>query len=52
MTGTAAYPVNMQTGYFIAVSITAILLCFLVSLYPARKAALITTSRSLDLKTT
>jgi lipoprotein-releasing system permease protein len=46
-----AYPVNMQAGDFIAVSITAILLCFLVSLYPARKAALIATSRSLDLKT-
>jgi lipoprotein-releasing system permease protein len=46
-----AYPVNMQVGDFIAVSITAILLCFLVSLYPARKAALIATSRSLDLKT-
>ena len=46
-----AYPVNMQAGDFVAVSITAILLCFLVSLYPARKAALIATSRSLDLKT-
>ena len=46
-----AYPVNMQAGDFIAVSITAILLCLLVSLYPARKAALIATSRSLDLKT-
>lgn len=46
-----AYPVNMQTGDFIAVSIMAILLCFLVSLYPARKAALIARSRSLDLKT-
>ena len=46
-----AYPVNMQAGDFITVSITAILLCFLVSLYPARKAALIATSRSLDLKT-
>jgi lipoprotein-releasing system permease protein len=46
-----AYPVNMQTGDFIAVSIMAILLCFMVSLYPARKAALIATSRSLDLKT-
>ncbi len=46
-----AYPVNIQAGDFIVVSITAILLCFLVSLYPARKAALIATSRSLDLKT-
>jgi len=46
-----SYPVNMQAGDFIAVGITAILLCFAVSLYPARKAALIATSRSLDLKT-
>ncbi len=46
-----AYPVNMQAGDFLTVSITAILLCLLVSLYPARKAALIATSRSLDLKT-
>ena len=46
-----SYPIDMQVGDFIAVSITAILLCFLVSLYPARKAALIATSRSLDLKT-
>ena len=46
-----AYPVNMQASDFVAVSITAILLCFLVSLYPARKAALIATRRSLDLKT-
>jgi lipoprotein-releasing system permease protein len=46
-----SYPINMQVGDFIAVSITAIILCFLVSLYPARKAALIATSRSLDLKT-
>jgi lipoprotein-releasing system permease protein len=46
-----AYPIHMQTGDFITVGITAILLCFLVSLYPARKAALIATSRSLDLKT-
>ena len=46
-----SYPINMQAGDFIAVSITAIILCLLVSLYPARKAALIATSRSLDLKT-
>ncbi len=44
-----SYPVNMQVGDFIAVGITAILLCFAVSFYPARKAALIATSRSLDL---
>ncbi|MFZ4524853.1 MAG: ABC transporter permease [Chlorobium sp.] len=46
-----SYPIDMQVGDFIAVSITAILLCLLVSLYPARKAALIATSRSLDFKT-
>ncbi|NTW69302.1 MAG: ABC transporter permease [Chlorobiaceae bacterium] len=46
-----AYPVSMQLNDFIAVSILAILLCIAVSLYPARKAALIATSRSLDLKT-
>jgi len=46
-----AYPVNMQTDDFLVVGITAILLCFAVSLYPARKAALIATSRTLDLKT-
>jgi len=46
-----SYPINMQVGDFITVGITSILLCFAVSLYPARKAALIATSRSLDLKT-
>ncbi len=46
-----AYPVTMLAGDFIVVSITATLLCLLVSLYPARKAALIATSRSLDFKT-
>jgi lipoprotein-releasing system permease protein len=46
-----SYPVNMQAGDFFTVSITAILLCLAVSLYPARKAALIAESRSLDLKT-
>jgi len=46
-----SYPVSMQAGDFIVVGITAILLCFAISLYPARKAALIATSRSLDLKT-
>jgi lipoprotein-releasing system permease protein len=46
-----SYPVHMQAGDFIAVGITAILLCLAVSLYPARKAALIAESRSLDLKT-
>jgi lipoprotein-releasing system permease protein len=46
-----AYPVYMQTGDFIAVGLTAIALSFAVSLYPARKAALIATNRSPDLKT-
>ena len=46
-----AYPVSMQAGDFIAVAITAIVLSLAVSLYPARKAALIATSRSVDLKT-
>jgi lipoprotein-releasing system permease protein len=46
-----AYPVSMQPIDFIVVSITAVLLCLAVSLYPARKAAQIATSHSLDLKT-
>ena len=46
-----AYPVDMQTGDFVAVGLTAIALSFAVSLYPARKAALIATNRSPDLKT-
>jgi lipoprotein-releasing system permease protein len=46
-----AYPVYMQTGDFIAVGLTAIALSFAVSLYPARKAALIATNCSPDLKT-
>ena len=46
-----AYPVSMQTIDFIAVGITAIVLSFVVSLYPARKAALIATHRSPDPKT-
>ncbi len=46
-----SYPVNMHPADFIVVAVTAILLCFAVSLYPARKAAAIATSRSLDLKT-
>ena len=47
----SAYPVSMQVGDFVVVGVTAILLCLLVSLYPARKAAQIATSHSLDLKT-
>lgn len=46
-----AYPVSMHAGDFVTVGVTAILLCFAVSLYPARKAAMIAASRSLDLKT-
>ena len=46
-----AYPVDMQTGDYFAVCITAILLSLIVSLYPARKAALIASHRSSDLKT-
>ncbi|MEI6758495.1 MAG: ABC transporter permease [Chlorobium sp.] len=46
-----AYPVSMHPGDFITVAVTAIVLCLAVSLYPARKAALIATSHSLDLKT-
>ena len=46
-----SYPVSMHPVDFFVVSVTAILLCFAVSLYPARKAAAIATSRSLDLKT-
>ena len=46
-----SYPVQMQFSDFIAVSITAIMLCLAVSLYPARKAALIAESSSLDSKT-
>ncbi len=46
-----AYPVSMQASDFFVAGATAIALCFAVSLYPARKAALIATSRTLDLKT-
>ncbi|NTU97277.1 MAG: FtsX-like permease family protein [Chlorobiaceae bacterium] len=47
----SSYPVSMHAGDFITVGVTAVLLCIAVSLYPARKAALIATSRSLDVKT-
>lgn len=46
-----AYPVSIEWGDFVAVSISAVLLCLLVSLWPARKAAQIARSRSLDMKT-
>ncbi len=47
----SSYPVSMHLEDFIVVGVTAVLFCFAVSLYPARKAALIATSRSLELKT-
>lgn len=45
-----AYPVSMKTVDFFAVGITAVGLTFLVSIYPARKAAAVATSRSLQSK--
>jgi lipoprotein-releasing system permease protein len=47
----SSYPVSMHAGDFVTVGATAILLCLAVSIYPARKAAQIATSRSLDVKT-
>ena len=47
----SAYPVSMHLDDFIIVAITAVMLCLAVSLYPARKAALIATANSLDQKT-
>lgn len=46
-----AYPVSMKTTDFLAVGATAIALSFLVSLYPARKAASIAGNHSLETKT-
>lgn len=46
-----AYPVSMQVPDFVVVGISTLLLCTVISLYPARKAALIAASTSLDLKT-
>ena len=46
-----AYPVSMHLDDFILVGITGVVLCLAVSLYPARKAAMIATSSSLDQKT-
>jgi lipoprotein-releasing system permease protein len=45
-----AYPVSMHPVDFITVGICTILLCLLVSLFPAGKAAAIATSRSLESK--
>jgi lipoprotein-releasing system permease protein len=47
----ATYPVSMKTGDFVAVAVSTVALCLLVSLYPAGKAAAIATSRSLENKT-
>ena len=47
----SAYPVSMHLDDFIIVAITGVMLCLAVSLYPARKAALIATANSLDQKT-
>ena len=41
----------MHLDDFILVGITGVVLCLAVSLYPARKAAMIATSSSLDQKT-
>lgn len=46
-----AYPVSMHAGDFLAVGLTTMVLCLLVSLYPASKAAAIASSHSLDSKT-
>jgi lipoprotein-releasing system permease protein len=46
----SAYPVSMKPGDFLAVGLSTVALCLLVSLYPAGKAAAIATSRSLESK--
>ncbi|NTW52902.1 MAG: ABC transporter permease [Chlorobiaceae bacterium] len=46
----SAYPVSMKPLDFLAVGFSTVLLCLLVSLYPAGKAAAIATSKSLDSK--
>jgi lipoprotein-releasing system permease protein len=46
-----AYPVSMRLDDFVIVGITGVILCLAVSLYPARKAAMIATNHSLDQKT-
>jgi len=45
-----SYPVSMHASDFFAVGLTAVALSFLVSLYPARKAAAIAVNHSLDSK--
>jgi lipoprotein-releasing system permease protein len=46
----SAYPVSMKPGDFLAVGFSTVVLCLLVSLYPAGKAAAIATSKSLESK--
>ncbi|MCF8382426.1 MAG: FtsX-like permease family protein [Chlorobium sp.] len=46
-----SYPVSMNAADFLAVGLTAVALSVLVSIYPARKAAAIAVSHSLDKKT-
>ncbi len=46
----SSYPVSMKPIDFLAVGFSTVLLCLLVSLYPAGKAAAIATSKSLDSK--
>lgn len=45
-----SYPVSMNAADFLAVGLTAVALSLLVSIYPARKAAAIAVSHSLDKK--
>lgn len=45
-----AYPVSMHAADFLAVGVTTMLLCLLVSFYPAGQAAAIATTHSLDSK--
>jgi lipoprotein-releasing system permease protein len=45
------YPVSMSTADFLVVGLSTLILCLLVSLYPALKAAGIAASHSLETKT-
>jgi lipoprotein-releasing system permease protein len=45
-----AYPVSMHAGDFLAVALSTMTLCLMVSLYPAGKAAAIASSNSLESK--
>ena len=46
-----AYPVSMHFDDFLIVGVTGVILCIVISLYPAWKAAMIATSNSLGQKT-